>query len=487
MPQCLKRNGRAIVGDYSRYHKRSCQLDYLRNGDITPALFARPDSVLHCADPSRGLGVPFVRAIGRWTMTALVINCIIGNAIFGTPSELTRLLGRASPISMIIGGLVMAVAILCFAEVASQFSEPGGSYLYVRTAFGRFAGIQVGWFALLAPIGGGAANASLFMIYMAGFFPWTGHGIQRILLLGMLISVPTLANYIGIRRGATLNNFLTVVKLMPLALLITLGMMRFGRHFELIQMNEVTRPGLGAWLSALLILIFAYGGLENALIPAGEVKDPRHTVPFALLAGLLGCIVIYTLVQFVTVATIGASPTNRPLAETASVLIGSGGRTFVTLAVMISTYAWLSGGILNVPRLACSLAAQGDTPAFFGKLHPSFNTPSADILLYAALIWLLAATGTYLWLAALTAGATIIIYSATCAALIQLRRQHPHADALRIPLGRWLAVLAIIIWLSVLTRLHARELLLMGITALIASANWWWAKRRENQIQRPLP
>jgi amino acid transporter len=417
-------------------------------------------------------------------MTALVINCIIGNGIFGMPSELTRLLGRASPISMIIGGLATALIIACFAEVASQFSEPGGLYLYVRTAFGRFAGMQVGWFNLLAAVGGGAGNASLFMIYLARFFPSAERGIKRALLLAVLISIPTIANYIGVRTGARLTNFLTVAKLLPLALIIAMGIARFGHHFELLQPREVTSPGLGAWLSALLLLLFAYGGFENALIPAGEVKDPRRTIPFALLGGLFGCIVVYTLVQFVTVATIGASPTNQPLAQTASTLIGAIGGMFVTIGVMISTYGWLSGGILNVPRLACSLAAQGDAPAFFGELHPRFNVPSSAILLYASLVWLLAATGAYLWLAVLTAGAMIISYSTTCAALIRLRKRQPEVNAWRIPFGREAAVIAILIWLAALTRLHAREALLMGITAMIATANWWWAKRRELQKMR---
>ena len=101
----------------------------------------------------------FVRSIGRWAMIGLVINSIIGSGIFGVPSELIRLLGRASPLAMIVAALAMAVIMAAVTEVASQFSDPGGPYLYVRTAFGRFAGLQVGWFWLLAVVGGGAASA----------------------------------------------------------------------------------------------------------------------------------------------------------------------------------------------------------------------------------------------------------------------------------------------------------------------------------------
>jgi amino acid transporter len=415
------------------------------------------------------------------TMTALVINCIIGNAIFGLPSEITRLVGRASPIAMIVGALAFAIIMACLAEVASQFSEPGGVYLYVRTAFGRFAGMQAGWFYLLAAGTGGAANASLFLIYLAGVLPWAGGGKRHSLLLALLISVPTVANYIGVRSGAALSNLLTLAKLLPLALIIALGIARFGHHIETIKRSEISSPGTASWLSALFILFFAYGGPENALVPAGEVKNPRRTVPFGLLAGLLICAAVYTLIQFVTVATIGTSTTSRPLAETATVLVGQSGRLLVTIGVMISTYGWLSGGLLEVPRLACSLAAEGDAPGFLGKLHPRFKTPAIAIVLYASFIWLLSATGAYLWIAAVGSGALIIIYSAGCAALIRLRRQHPDADALRLPFGQTFALAGIVICFAALTRLHIREALLMGITGLIASANWWWAKRESQR------
>jgi amino acid transporter len=152
---------------------------------------------------------------------------------------------------------------------------------------------------------------------------------------------------------------------------------------------------------------------------------------------------------------------------------------FVVIAVMMSTYGWLSGAILNLPRLACSLALGGDFPTFVGRLHARFKTPAAAIVLFSGIVWGLAATGTFLWAAALSGGATVIIYSGMCAALIRLRQSQPHADALRIPFGRTLAVTGILIALALLTQLHAREAFLIGITAVIATANWWWAKRRE--------
>jgi len=429
--------------------------------------------------PFSGGTLAFVRVLGRWTMTALMVNTVIGSGIFGLPSELTRLLGRSSPVAMVIGALVMAIPILCIAEVASQFPEAGGAYLFVRTAFGRFPSIQVGWFHLLTSASGGAANAAIFMTYLAAMMPWTGRGWTRAMLLIVLIGIPTVANCVGVRSGAGMNNLLTVSKLLPLALVIVLGFIRFSHHSVLLHASEIAGPGLGSWVTAMLLLVYFYSGAEDVVLPTAEVKEPRRTVPFALLAGLTVCMIVYASLQFVTVTVIGTSPTDHPIADTASILIGRGGEMFVAISAMIATYGSISGVILNLPRLASSLASHGDFPEFLARLHPRFNTPALAIALFAAVVYLMAISGTFLWAVAVSGAATIIIYTGICAALIKLRREQPQADALRIPYGRMLAIVSIVIMLALLTRLSTREALAMGITTLLATVNWYWARRRE--------
>ena len=418
-----------------------------------------------------------VRFIGRGTMTVLVINTIIGSAIYGVPSEIIRLVGRASPLAMIMAAIAMAIIMLPVAEVASQFSEPGGMYLYARTVFGRFVGLQVGWFWLLAITGGGAAGANLFLSYLGSFLPSVTHGWMHVLALLLLMALPTLANYLGVREGVTLSLLLTITKMLPLGLVIVLGLLHLSHGASLHSSAPAVSSGWNAWLTALLLLVYSYSGYEDALVPTGEVAQPRRTVPFALITGLLVCALVYTLLQFVIVMTVGASPSDHPLVDTASVLIGHSGASFVAIAVMISTYGWISGAFLNAPRLAVSLAAQGDCPAFLGKLHPRFGTPWVGILLYAVAVTLLAATGTFLWAVALTAGSVMIFYSVTCAALIRLRRSQPDVPALRVPFGPALAVLGIAISFVLIFQLEFRQVLLMSITAVIAAANWWWARR----------
>src|SRR4029077_10537169 len=323
----------------------------------------------------------FVRSMGRWTMTALVINCIIGGGIFGLPGELTRLLGQASPFAMIFAALGMALILACFAEVASQFSEPGGAYLYVRTAFGGFAGMQIGWFDLLNVIGTVAALANLFVDYLAPFFPRTLNSWNRALVMAILIAVPAAANYRGVRSGANLSSLMTLAKLLPLALLVLVGVTHFARQPQPIQVSEITSPGLSNWVRALALLLWAFGGWEDSVLPTGEVREPRRTIPFGLGMGLLACAVIYMLLQFVVVATIGARTTDAPLTVTASVLLGRSGAAFVAIAALVSIYGWISAAMLYAPRLTYSLASQGEFPAVFARLHPRFQTPAAAILL----------------------------------------------------------------------------------------------------------
>jgi basic amino acid/polyamine antiporter, APA family len=425
----------------------------------------------------------FVRSIGRWTMTALVINCIIGGGIFGLPGEVTRLLGRASPFAMIFAALGMAVIMACSTEVGSQFTEAGGPYLYVRTAFGRFMSIQIGWFHLLIVIAPMAALANLFVNYLGTFLPDPLNMWERGSLMAILIAIPAVANYFGVRSGANLSNVTTVAKLAPLVLLILVGVAHFAHQPQMIHIAEIASPKLSNWVSAMVLLLFAYAGFENALIPTGEIREPGRTIPIGLGTGLLMCAVIYTLLQFITVATIGTMMTDRPLAETASVLLGHRGAAFVGVAVMLSTYGWISGAILNGPRLAYSLAAQGDFPAIFARLHPRFHTPAIAILLCALTGWVLAFSGTFLWLVVLSSGATMVLYAAMCASLIRLRKLRPNVAALRIPFGPMLSILGIVICLALMTGLRRRELLLMCITALIAAINWLWAQRRRAQVE----
>jgi amino acid transporter len=422
-----------------------------------------------------------VRAIGRLGLTGLVVNCIIGASIFGMPGELCRQLGRASPLAMVAGALCMAVFIACAAEVGSQFLEAGGAYLYVRRTFGRFAGLLVAWFWFLAGAGGMAASSNLFAAYLGTFVPAMTVGWVRALTLGLLIAIPTIVNYRGVRGGSALSAFLALVKITPLVLLALLGVAHFGAAQALPRAADVMLPGWSAWGTVLLLLLSAYGGWEDALAPAGEVKQPRHTVPFALAAGLVISAVLYTAVQHVV--TVAGVSTDHAVADVAVTLVGPAGGTLVAVAAMLSTYGYMSADVVTTPRLLYSLAAEGDLPELLARVHPRFHTPMYPIVGFVAVGYLLALSGTFLWALALTAGASGVVYMGICASLIRLRQLNPTADALRIPCGRAVAVAGIAVSVVLLAQLDAGRLGLMLITAAIAGANWLWAVNAGRQRQ----
>ena len=234
-----------------------------------------------------------------------MINSIIGSGIFGVPGELNRLLGAASPWACVLAGLAISVVIACFVEVGSQFTESGGPYLYVRTAFGRLLGIQVAWFTALTPMAAAAAQANLFASYLEAFFPATGAPGAHVLVIIAVLTVPLLANLAGVHAGKQLSGVLVVAKLAPLLLLILAGL--------LLPWNATAPPPPAAardaalWSSAVLIAMFSFGGFENALAATGAVRDPRRSIPFSLMLSLTVCIGINTLIQWVTAAALGGA------------------------------------------------------------------------------------------------------------------------------------------------------------------------------------
>src|SRR5215472_10407881 len=157
-----------------------------------------------------------VRAIGRWSLAALMVNIIIGSGIFGLPSKAAALTGRQSPIAFLIAAAGIAVIAACFAEVASRFRESGGPYLYTRVAFGRLAGLETGWLNWLSRLASSAANANLLPDYLAEFWPRIREPFPRVVAITLLLAVLTAVNVRGVKMCTEVSNFFTVSKLVPL-------------------------------------------------------------------------------------------------------------------------------------------------------------------------------------------------------------------------------------------------------------------------------
>lgn len=412
-----------------------------------------------------------VRAIGRWSLVALTINSILGSGIFGLPSQVASLLGNISPLAVLLAGAAMAVIILCYAEVSSRFAQTGGTYIYCREAFGRLTGLQVGWMMMLSRLTACAANANLLVIYLGTFWPQTSRPLARFVIITVLLGVLLVVNYRGVRDGTLVSNFFVVAKLIPLAIVCLAGGYFVVTHTATPWPS--THPTAGTWRNAMLLLFFAYGGYEAAMNPLGEARNPKRDAPFALLAALAIITVIYTAIQWVVVGVLPASMTSeRPLAEVARVVMGSGGAALVALGALVSVYGYLGANFLTGPRATFAFAEQGDFPRWFAAVHREFRTPHVSIVFFAVLCWALALFGSFTWNVTLSAVARLFYYGAVCAAVPVLRRKQPGAAWLRIPAGSAFAVLGVLICLVLLTAVDFRKSLILIVTVGVALLNW---------------
>jgi basic amino acid/polyamine antiporter, APA family len=432
-------------------------------------------------EPPRTATPTLIRAIGRWSMVALAVNSIIGSGIFGLPSVVAGLVGRFSPEAVLVAGVAMGVIVACYAEIASRFTETGGHYLYVREAFGRLAGLQVGWMNLLSRLTACAAAVNLLVISLGEFWTQASAPLPRLVVVSVLVATLAAANYRGVAAGTLVSNVSVIAKLVPLAVVCAVGLVYLAVH-------PIAAPAAGGsttddWLKATLILFFSYGGYEVALNPVGEAKDPRRDAPFALFVSLGVVTLFYTALQFVVVGVLpDAAHSTRPLADVARVTMGEAGAVLISLGALISVYGYLSANLLNNPRTMFALAERRDFPAWFAAIHPRFRTPYVSVVVFAIVVWGFALFGNFAWNVTLSAVARLFYYGAVCAAVPALRRKQPGAARLRLPGGPVLPVLGVLICVALLTRVDFSKSLILGATIAVATANWLVARRHA-----PLP
>jgi amino acid transporter len=431
--------------------------------------------------PANSPNHQLIRAIGRWSLVALVVNSIVGSGVFGLPSTVAGLIGNYSPYAVLAAGAGMSIIIACFAEVASRFQQAGGPYLYARVAFGRFMGIQTAWMLWLGQVAAPAANANLFVIYLGEFFPHAKDPIPRAFLLTLLVGLLTVVNIRGVRAGAQISNLFTAAKLVPLFAVIVLGLSVLARNHWVIASAPVSPPDTSQWLKSMLLLVFAYGGFETALAPMSEAKNPRRDAPFALFTALVLCTVIYALIQWVVVGVLpNAAHSARPLADVARLAAGPVGAALVAVGALISFYGYLSAKILAMPRVPFALAEQGDFPKLFAVVHRRFHTPYVSILAFAALVWGFALLGEFKWNVTLSAVARLLYYGVGCAALPILRRKQPEGALFRLPAGDFFAVAGMLLCFILVTRVDFGQSLILVATVALAFLNWIVVSRKRS-------
>jgi basic amino acid/polyamine antiporter, APA family len=421
---------------------------------------APPPGPVAPSAPAYGL----VRAIGRFDLTAAVVNGVIGSAVFSMPATQAALTGAWSPLAWLLAGLGVLTIVLCFAEVASRFHEAGGPYLYVRESFGPFLGFQAGWLTFWIRVLSLAANLNVFVEYLGQVLPAAATSWRRALTMGLVMAMITAINLLGVRQAARKVNLFTVAKLAPLLLLVVIGLPRI--RPEVLASQAVERP---QWTQAILLLMFAYGGFEAPLIPAGEARDPRKDTAFALLAALGIIATVCMLVQLTVVGVVPAvAGTGAPVAAAFARLLGPAGVNLAVIGALVSVYGYATGSVLQAPRLLYSMAERHELPAVLGHVHARFRTPDVAIVTYAVASTTIAAYGTFETTATLSAIVRLVTYGLTCAALLILRRRHPdEAPGFRLPMAVVIAPAGVLFCLWLLaTRSFVQAWPLVGLVAV---------------------
>jgi APA family basic amino acid/polyamine antiporter len=420
-----------------------------------------------------------LRAIGRWSLAALMVNCIIGSGIFGLPSLISSLVGNASPFAWLFAAAGTALVMACFAEVSSRFDRSGGVYLYTRTAFGQTTGISVAWLGWLARLTAAAANANLFVIYLAEFWPLAKAPLIRPLVLTALLGFLAAVNYVGVRSGNTLSNFFTAAKLATLGGFMLAGFLFLGLKHHSLVLSAPSGP-TGPWFHAVLLLMFAYGGYETALMLGGEAKNPKRDYPFALLCALVVCTLVYTMTQGIIISVVpAASMTERPMATAAKLMLGRWGAGLVSFGVLVSCYGYLSANILGFSRLLFAQAEQGDMPQTLARVHSKFRTPHLAIVIFSVALLGFSLAGGFQWNVTVSAMSRLIYYGSVCAALPFLRRNKnsPKAE-FHLPMGNLVAVLAVLVSLFLFPHLDRPGVIVLCVVAVLITANTLWARRQ---------
>lgn len=388
-----------------------------------------------------------VRVLGRWDLVAIVINIVIGAGIFGLPSKVFALIGSYSLFAFVGCALIVGLIVLCFAEVSSRFDATGGMYLYAKESFGSVVGFEVGWLVWIVRISTFATNCNLLLDYLAFFNPTVNQGWIRITLITLVVVMLTAVNLIGIRESSIANNIFTVGKIIPLLLFVAVGLFFIQpANFTFQQM-----PEYGKFSSAMLILIYAFVGFEYSVIPAGEAKQPKKDLPFALLVGLGFVAVLFILIQIVSIGTYSElASSTRPLADAASAFMGASGAAFITVGAAVSILGNLNGGFMIASRVPFAMSEQRELPGFLGTTHQRFKTPYVSIAITAICILIFTIQSSFLSALAIATITRLLIYATTCAALPVLRRKDnvPGAEY-KVLLGTAVSILSLVLigWL----------------------------------------
>lgn len=432
------------------------------------------------ADPSDSATAPrdaptLRRAVGRWQLFGLSLNDVIGSGIYLLPAAAAALLGPASLWAVLLAGLAVSLLVLCYAQAASYFDQPGGGYLYAREAFGPFVGFEIGWMLVLTRISSAAALSNGLAEAVTHFWPDAASGGMRVAIVAGSLGFLVLVNVVGVRAAARTGVLLAIAKIVPLLLFIGIGLFAVDVATAGPTMGAIPLADLG---KAALLLLFAYAGFENLPAAAGEFRHPRRDVPFALLAMITTVTAIYFAVQWVALGTLpGLAGSQTPLADAGARFGGGWLALVLTVGAAVSILGTNSNTVLLGPRYLHALASDGFGPRALAAIHPRFRTPAAAIVVIGVLSLVLALSGSFVQLALLSMVARLVAYLGTATSVLVLRRRHgARPGALHLPGGPAIPVAAILLSLGLLASASAANLAAGAVAIALGALIYRWRR-----------
>lgn len=427
-----------------------------RLADTTPA--SSPESSL-------------LRSIGTFALAAGIVNITIGAGIFRLPADMAATLGATAPVAYLLCAVAMGLIVICMAEAGSRVSLTGGPYAYVEVAFGPFIGFLAGFLLWMLMTFVMAAVATVLVASLGALVPALASPAASAAVLVAIYAVFAAVNILGVERGARLNTALTIAKILPLLLLIAGGL--FAIRSENLAITDP--PALPALARSSILLIFAFAGIEAALVPGGEVRDAARTVPRAIFIAMAVITLLYAGLQFVAQGVLGAAlatSTAAPLADAAGAAMGGWARTILLAGAVVSTLGHAGAMILATPRTLFAFARDGFLPAVLTRVHPVHRSPVVAILVQCAIVLVLAITSTFERLAILANISTLVLYGMCCLATWQLRRRDVRSGGtpFRVPAPGVVIVLACLMIGWMLTSVTATEWAAFAIGLAVAAA-----------------
>ena len=418
-----------------------------------------------------------VRSIGTLALAAGIVNVTIGGGIFRLPADMAGQLGAMAPVAYLLCAVVMGLIVLCLAEAGSRVSMTGGPYAYVEIAFGPLAGFLAGFLLWMLSTFAMAAVATVLVANLGVLVPALSSRAASAGILLLIYAVFATINILGVERGARVNTAITVAKILPLLLLIAGGLLAI----DTSHLTIVDPPDLPTLARSSVLLIFAFAGIEAALVPGGEVRDPARTVPRAILIAMTIVTLLYASLQFVAQGVLGpalAKATASPLADAAGIAMGAWARQLLLIGAVISTLGYVGGMTLAAPRTLFAFARDGFLPAIFARTHPVYRSPDVAIVTQCAIVLVLATTSTFERLAILANLSILVLYAACCVATWQLRRKDVRGGGtpFRVPVPGLVIVLACTVIAWMLTSVTGGEWLAFAI-ALVVGAGLFLLRR----------